>query len=117
MIRLATNHPEEPVGDEEFKLRRSHARLSKREKCAILRALFTVAIAQLVEHSVVVRVVTGSSPVGHPTKIPRKIEGFLYTLPFASEAGVFFRLESRFHPVLTEEVQRGRVSFTRYGAT
>ncbi len=37
-----------------------------------------VAIAQLVEHSVVVRAVTGSSPVGHPIKISREIEGFLF---------------------------------------
>lgn len=39
-----------------------------------------VVVAQLVEHSVVVRVVVGSSPIDHPTKVPRRIEGFLYGL-------------------------------------
>jgi len=31
-----------------------------------------VGVAQLVEHSVVVRDVAGSSPVAHPTKLPNR---------------------------------------------
>ncbi len=35
----------------------------------MVRALITVAVAQLVERWIVVPVVAGSNPVGHPTEI------------------------------------------------
>lgn len=56
-----------------------------------------VAIAQLVEHRLVVPVVAGSSPVSHPDEIPRSGGGFLFfeeALPRRPELGQNGRMAS-----------------------
>ena len=57
---------------------------------------FVVAVAQLVEHRIVIPVVAGSSPVGHPNFLFSARGIFEKTHAFSFEDGsTFFRLERK----------------------